>query len=51
MQWDAWGWPRPQSERKDDAECTGCGEIFPESELTSGACAPCWDNTTRDEDD
>ena len=34
-----------------DCECTGCGGIFPESELTSGACKTCFNGQTRDEDD
>ena len=31
----------------DWTECVGCGDIFLESELESGACPTCWDNRTR----
>ena len=36
---------------EDWTECVGCGDIFLESELESGACPTCWDNRTKDEDD
>ena len=46
-----WFHDSPSEPFGDEIECCGCGEIFFESELTSGACKTCWDNITRDEDD
>ena len=43
---------RYEREQDPEVECVGCGGIFPQSEISiGGACATCWDNRTKDEDD
>ena len=45
---------RKDTERREqdpEAECVGCGDPYPESELESGACPECWDNRTRGGED
>ena len=39
-------------EQGPESECVGCGDIYPESELSiGGACPTCWDGRTKNEDE